>query len=174
MGAEKVLTLSLKLAEEIGGFSSAKLADEALEATIGAARRLVSADSVSWNELSSSHWLPYRSNIGFELKLGAAADGSPMFSASTENRFMGGVKFDKTTSTWQDVPKLSDLFGTTAEPYRPIKSGQWYSATSAEHKVAFTTFSNKGPIITLNDTLGSEIGRARLDLATRKWTLTNK
>ncbi len=95
MGAEKVLTLSLKLAEEIGGFSSAKLADEALEATIGAARRLVSADSVSWNELSSSHWLPYRSNIGFELKLGAAADGSPMFSASTENRFMGGVKFDK-------------------------------------------------------------------------------
>lgn len=175
MGAEQILKLSLKVAEEMGGYLSNKLATEALDAGIAnAGKRIVAADTVSWEHLSTQHWLPFRSGIGFELKLAAASDGSALIQAATSNQFMGAIKFDPNTRIWAQATELTELPGLTAQPFRRMTGGEWYSVSGQEQRLSFTAFSNKGPIVSVLDRTGDELGRARLDLATRTWSLNSK
>jgi hypothetical protein len=107
------------------------------------------------------------------LKIAQSAEGNPMLQAfSSSGKDLGGTQFLLNDMRW--TQSLSDAAGlptrTVAFP-KALESGTWDTIKGNGFNLQVTQYSNKGPLVLVNDLTGAEAGRARLDLFTNRWSL---
>ena len=171
MGAE--VELAVKVAE-----GAAKLAPELSALGTEAAALLTGkAGSVAeivedLGRINASRWLQF-DGCGYKLNIAQSASGSPMLKVlSSGGQDLGGAQFLLKDQRWaQSVGDAAGLPTRTVPFPQSLESGSWHTFAGDEYNLQVTQYSNKGPLVLVNDLTGKEAGRARLDLFTRRWSL---